>query len=523
MFDDSLTRKESSLGSLFDSVDDNSVKTEPLTDEENSVSSESIDSEVIKRTDSFTSSSTSDDGDERAKLAKCMSILKTVNDFVFDEREMLEEQKSQARKNDEDKYQALKNSVNKIITKYDERISKYGTNLDKYLNFIENISAFDNPITSKRIIELSGKIQPEEKTYYSVRKAMKIRRAVMGFSAGFVLKSNDINKYNKLSKSDKMKIKLVKELVELEKNQEILPQDKQNRYAEINRSFISLDSKDKRIEKKETLRMLAKQMHKKKLFSLDTVSQFKDKALHPYSKIIDREDLSAAEKTAKLGEKIVEKVAQGGKAATRKLGKTVLATGQSMIKHSVKQPAATVYRGSMAMLNAVEYLTLEAKILSEKDLDVKETLRAEAEITFQNMGYEGEKFIRAAAATVGIALLDTAMVATAGGGIAAPAALGITASEKFIQGSLVASQVADTIQTTRDGVEKINEGIKSFQKQKGKLTRQETRTRDRRDALKPSNLPKQKEGTLKRFLKNKESYSSSVVPHNKPTGGIQSH
>lgn len=523
MFDDLLTRKESSLGSLFDSVDDNSVKTEPLTDEENSVSSESIDSEVIKRTDSFTSSSASNDGDRREKLAKCMSILKTVNDFVFDEREMLEEEKSQARKNDEDKYQSLKKSVNNIITKYDERISKNGTNLEKYLNFIENISAFDNPVTSKNITELSGKIQPEEKTTYLARKAIKIRRAVMEFSAGFVLKGDDVNKYNKLSKSEKTKIKLVKELVELENNQEILPQDKQNRYAEINRSFISLDSKDKRIEKKETLRMLAKQMHKKKLFSVDTASQIKDKLFHPYSKIINREDLTASQKTVKLGKKLSKKASQGGKAVTRKLGHTVLESGQSMIKHSVKQPIATAYRGSMTMLNAVEYLTLEARILSEKNLDVKEKLRAEAEIKFQNMGYEGEKFIRAAAATVGIALLDTAMVATIGGGVAAPAVIGITASEQFIQGSLVASQVADTIQTTRDGIEQINEGVDKFYEQKGKLTRQETRSKDRRNALSPGNLPKKKEGGLKRFLKNKESINSSVAPYNKPIGGIKAH
>jgi hypothetical protein len=176
------------------------------------------------------------------------------------------------------------------------------------------------------------------------------------------------------------------------------------------------------------------------------------------------------------------------------------------------------------MLNALEYLTLEAKILSEKDSSEKEKLREQAEIKFQNMGYEGEKFIRAAAATVGIALLDTAMVATAGGGMAAPAAVGITASEKFVQGSLVASQAADIVQNTRDGIEQINEGLEKFEKQKKKLTRQETRTKDRRGALKPDNLPKKKDNLLKRFLRNRsEGTFPAAVPYNKPKGGVQSH
>lgn len=531
MPDDLLNRKESSLGKLFGSVDEaDSVTTDPLTDDEleiasseiSSTSKKSIDSDKTEGSFSLRSVSSSNFS-ENEKLVRCISILKTVNDFFFDERETAEDQKSQARRSDEDRYQALKSSVNDVIAKYDDKISKHGTNLEKYLNFIENITGLDNKITSEKIKELSANLQSEEKTGYITRKAIKVRRAVMGFSAGFFLKDGDISKYNKLSKSDKTKIKLVKELVELENNQEISAQDKQERYDKINRSFIGLDAKDNRVEKKETLRILAKQMHKKKLLSADTASQLKDKALHPYKKIIDREDLTTPQKTVKIGKKIAEKTAQGGKAVTRKLGKTVLGTGQSMIKHSVKQPAATVYRGSMAMLNAVEYLTLEAKILSEKDLALREKLKEEAEIKFQNMGYEGEKFIRAAAATVGIALLDTAMVATAGGGIAAPAALGITASEQFMQGSLVASQVVDSIQTTRDGIEQINEGVEKFQEQKGKLTKKETRTRDRRDALKPGNLPKERESAIRRFLKNRKEVSSSVVPHNKPTGGVQSH
>lgn len=484
--DDSLKRKGSSLGSLFGSVEEEgSVKTAPLTDDdENSVSNESIDSEVTKRADNFSSSNSgiSDDVNEREKLAKCISILKTVNDFVFDEREIAEDQKSQARINDEEKYQSLKNSVNNVITKYDEKISKYGTNLDKYLNFIENISAVDNKITSEKIIELRGEIQPKKETAYLARKAMKIRRAVMGFSAGFILKGDDINKYNKLSKSEKKKIKLVKELIELEDNQEISPKDKQHRYDEINSSFIALDKKDRRIEKKQSLRILAKQMHKKKLFSVDTASQIQDKLFHPYSKITDREDLTASEKTAKVGVKLAKKAAKGGAVAVKKLGKTVVQSGQSMIKHSVKQPVATVYRGSMAMLNALEYLTLEAKILSEKDPAIKEDLREEAEIKFQNMGYEGEKFIRAAAATVGVALLDTAAVATIGGA-AASTAIGITASEQFIQGTLIASQVVDTAQNARDGVAEINEGVKKFHKQKSQLTTEEMRMRNRRGAI----------------------------------------
>lgn len=525
-----VNKRGGSLESLFGSVEEeslaNTAETSELTDDEsiNSLRTNSFSSELGSfSVDSDDGSKTSKNEVEETKLAKCIALLRVVNDFVFDEGEIEEEKKSQALRNDEARYQSLKDSANNVIAKYDERISKYGTNLERYLNFIERIRVIDNEITSEKIKELSETLEPEKKTSRLTRKAMKVRRAVMGFSAGFVLKDKDISKYNKLSKNEKAKIKLIKKLVELEKNQEISSEDKQKRYAEINDSFRAIDSKDKRIEKKETLRILAGQMEKKKLFSRETASRLGDKVAHPYRKIMDRDDLSASDKTLKIGKKIAEKTAQGGKAVTKKIGKVALGTGQFMIKHSVKQPVATVYRGSMAMLNALEYLTLEAKILAEKDSSEKEKLRAEAEIKFQNMGYEGEKFIRAAAATAGIALLDTAMVATAGGGMAAPAALGITASEKFIQGSLAASQAADIIQNTRDGLEQINEGIEEFEKQKRKLTRQETRTKDRRGALSLENLPEKKDNILKRFLKSRSEDTSSAAPYNKPKRDVQSH
>ena len=219
---------KSSLKSLFGSVDEReSVNTTGLfTDDESVISSRRSESfNSIRSSESMHSgvsevssnsgsvSSASDggsvkEGSENEKLAKCVAMLKLVNDFVFDEMEVDEDQKSQARLNDEDRYQSLRNSVNNVITKNDERISKHGTNLEKYLNFVGNITGLDNIITSEKIIELSKNLKPEEKTGYFARKAMKIRRSVMGFAAGFVLKDEDINENNKLSKSEKKKIKI---------------------------------------------------------------------------------------------------------------------------------------------------------------------------------------------------------------------------------------------------------------------------------------------------------------------------
>ncbi|MCT4635793.1 MAG: hypothetical protein N4A31_06110, partial [Rickettsiales bacterium] len=328
--------RESSLKSLFGAVEEGSIaSTEDLTDDESVRSNSFSDDSDILSVSSNDGSKTSKNEVEDKKLANCIALLRIVNDFVFDEREIAEDKKSQTRKNDESRYQSLKDAANNVIAKYDEKISKYGTNLERYLNFIESITAVGNDITSEKIKELSKNLEPEKKTGRLARKAMKVRRAVMGFSAGFVLKNKDISKYNKLSKSEKTKIKLIKELVELEKNQESSSEDKQKRYAEINNSFRAIDSKDKRIEKKETLRILAGQMEKKKLFSRDTASRLGDKVVHPYRKIINKNDLSDSDKTIKIGKKIAEKTAQGGKSATKKIGKIALETGQSMIKHSV--------------------------------------------------------------------------------------------------------------------------------------------------------------------------------------------
>jgi hypothetical protein len=483
--------KKSSLGKLFEPVPDDNNPSLDSTEGLTAVSSYddipdevSVGSSPSTDSDSRSSSSgASQKEHEETKFAQCMTVLKTVNDFILDKLEVDEEDKSEARKNDEANLRIASSKIAQLQNKHNDKTSRYGSDLEAYRDFVQNIDpkSQDLQITSEKINQLRANLKETKEIDYITRKAFQARRALIGGMAGFFINTEDIEKYDKLSKTEKQKIKLTRELIDIEANPASV--DKEAKYAEINNAFRELDKKDKQREKRDSMRIIARQSHRGKLFTTETGRLFQDKTMHPYNKIIDNEELSAAAKTLRVGAKFVEKTAQGTAFVAKAAGQKALESVQSMVRHSVKQPLATVYRGSMATLNAVEYLTLEAQILNETDETVKAALREKAEIKFKNMGYDGEQFLRAAVATAGIALLDTATIASFGTGVAASALIGMTASEKFLHGVLFTAQVADHIQTAADGVELINQKAEYYHKKKESLSLEEKRVIPRRNAV----------------------------------------
>lgn len=488
---------KSSLGKLFQPIsDDDNISgdsTESLSNSPAGSSIEipsddvpdnvSIESSPSIDSDSWRSSNTSQKEYERTKLAQCMSVLKTVNDFILDKLEVDEEDKSEARIQDEARLRAVSSKIAEFQNKRNDKTSRFGSDLEAYRDFVQNINprSQELQITSEKINQLRANLKEEKEVDYITRKAFQARRALIGGIAGFFIPAEEIEQYNKLSKTEKKKIKLVRELIDLEANPSSV--DKEAKYAEINEAFRELDKKEKEREKRDTTKIIARQSHRKKLLTTETARMFKDKAMHPYNKIMDNEELSSTEKTLRVGAKFVEKTAQGAAFVAKKAGQKALDTSQSLVRHTVKQPLAAVYRGSITTLNAVEYLALEVQILNEKDENVKAKLREEAEVKFKNMGYHGEQFLRAAAATAGVAMLDIAAVSTAGAGVAASALIGMTASEKFLHGVLLAAQVTDNLQTAADGIKAVNEKVDNYYAKKDSLSTEEKRVVPRRNAV----------------------------------------
>ncbi len=491
------TSKKSTLGKLFEPISDDSNESRDSTESlshspaESSIETfpddipdnVSVESSPSTDSDARSSSTSSQKAHEETKFAQCMAVLKTVNDFILDKLEVDEEDKSEARKNDEANLRMASNKIAQLQNKRNDKTSRYGSDLEAYRDFVQNIDprSQDLQITSEKINQLRANLKETKEIDYITRKAFQARRALIGGMAGFFINTEDIEQYDKLSKTEKQKIKLTKELIDIEANPASV--DKEAKYAEINNAFRELDKKDKQREKRDTMRIIARQSHRGKLFTAETAGMFQEKAMHPYNKIMENEELSAAEKTLKVGAKFVEKTAQGTAFVAKKVGGKALESAQFMARHTIKQPLATVYRGSMTTLNAVEYLTLEAQILNETDEAVKAKLREKAEIKFKNMGYEGEQFLRAAVATAGIALLDTATITSFGAGIAASALIGMTASEKFLHGVLFTAQVADHIQTAADGMELINQKAEYYHEKKESLSKDEKRIVPRRNAV----------------------------------------
>ncbi len=454
----------------------------------------SSDSRADSRADSPISSETSSaesiDSAEASDgvLSNSVALLRTAYDFAFDQIEKEENQKSEAQYHDEERYTSLANTINDFIGQYDLQISKQGSDLDKYLTFIDKVAAdrSGSPLSIKRIRELQVTLTDKnpqttnnsnDLTSKVVNKALKVRRAAVSFAAGFIIKPKDVAKFKKLPKEKKEQIKLVQKCIELENNQQISTQDKKDARQAINKEFDSLVRKEFRKNRDNIWRIMARRKEHGELFSHESRDEIRDAMLHPFQKITEDKDLTLLEKTAKITMKVGEKALGGGKYLVGKVAEVA----QYVVKHSIKQPVMAAYRLPMSTVNGLEYLTLKAQAAAENDLKKKAQLEQDADIKFKNLGYEGEKFIRAVAATAGIALVDTAIVSTLGAHVPAMAAVHVAMSSAMEaipaasgahhggEAILITAEAAHQVQNVRDGVEAIKEKVDLIEKHQKNL------------------------------------------------------
>lgn len=243
----------------------------------------------------------------------------------------------------------------------------------------------------------------------------------------------------------------------MEDNHEISEKEKQLQYNKINIKFKELTQSEHNRDRRNILKIIARQSQRDQLLSLDTAGQIGSSIVHPFTKITSN-DSSTSEKTVALSKKAAEKSIQG----TVFIAKKGAESAQYLVKHSIKQPLMTTYRLPMSVVNGIEYLTLQGQILTEEDPAKKDELQKDANTKFKNLGYEGEKFIRAAAATAGIALVDTATLSSFG--VSSPILAGTHAvASKVI---LATAETVDKLQNLKDGLDVLEEGVDKINQHK---------------------------------------------------------
>lgn len=408
------------------------------------------------------------------QIAENINLLKLAYNFIFDQLETPQEQKSQAQLEDEARYKKLKDSINRIVSQYDTEITKKGSDIEKILAFENNLSRDHSPLTSENINRLRASLEAQEFIPSSnttpetaKQKALELRRKALGFAAGLFLKEKDIVKLEKLSKDKKSKLKLIQECFELENQinfaRKFLDKPEKlakfeetykKRYAQINTAFIDISLKEKDREKRNIWMILASQTQKEQLLSSQTAEQIANSIAHPFTKILNDPNLSNFEKAWRTPLKLGKKTIDGLQFATEK----AIQTPKFLVKHSIKQPTMAAYRFTSSMINAAEYLTLQTQALTEKSPSKKEEFQKQAQIKLKNLTYHEEKFIRALAASGGIALIDAAFLASIGSvGIAAPSISGIHST---ITNTLLATaDAADKLQNTKDTLDAIGERL----------------------------------------------------------------
>lgn len=390
----------------------------------------------------------------QVKLAKTITVLKEMYDVVFDQYERPEEQKSQAQKNDELRYAYLKEHINSFVTQYDSKILGEGANYQQYLKFEEELSKQGKGPDINNIMQFKESLvnldQPLENNTFqgnATSASLYMRRKAVGFVAGFFLKPEDVARLDSLPKEKKEKIKLIEQFIKIAGDNDILPEEKEEAYKKINSDFRELTKKETRRRGRELVNIIAKQTQRGQLFTVGTLTQIGEAITHPITKIIKNENLTGLEKATGLATTIAKKTADGISGLVEKVPES----GQFLVKHSVKQPLMIVHRSFMSGLNAVEYLYAQGQALAEEDPEQKIELQKEADRKLANLGYDGEKLIRAAAASVGVAVLDIAAFSSFG----AQLPLGGIAGHTAQVGLGIAVNVVDNLQNARDVIENV--------------------------------------------------------------------
>lgn len=465
------------------------MKVHPIDE----VKPDDVSIETSSQTESdYSSFSVNAEDSDEENLSKTIDYLRAFKyalesanyayEFATDKLEKEENQKSQAQINDEDRYKYLVSKINNVISAYDAKMSKYGTDLDKYLNFLGQKTFSENSdITPEDIRALRATLSDEdledqigggfrEKFFSAARK-------IVSFTAGFIIKSEDVKKYNKLSKDKKKKIELLRKFIKLDQNDSLPYTVKQEQYEELNGAFIALTREEQSRSKRSIFRILATQMHNEKLFTSETASKIASSVMHPFTKIVNNKDMGVLEKSARVVMKAGEKGIKGAKFVVGE----ALNSGRSAARDLVKHPAMTLYRVPMALFNTAEAAIAQAQALAEEDPTKKIELQEKAKQKLGNIAYQAEQGGREAVAsgvTAGVAIANA-------GSFGAPLVVSHAAAAA-IHGIVAASEIADHLSTAKEGIDhfiEAREEIKQIE-----LTKEE-KTRGRRGNIDLSFMP----------------------------------